>query len=335
MEPITDVRDISRIAYGFLASRALFTALELGVFDQLSRGPRALDEAAADLGIVRERLLILLTTLVSQGIVAKDGDRYANSPAAQSFLVRGADRFYGDYLSVVNGRFLYPYVVELTRALRGEARTRSFYDVYYSDPENAAAFTRAQHMGSLGPAAVLARRVDLAGCRRLLDVGGGSGAFTLALCRRWPELSATILDFPPTVDVARQYASEAGLSSRIAHVGGNALDVTWPASQDVVLTSYVWSAVGRADIEALAMKAREVLPPDGLFLVHDFMVNGDLTGPPIAAWHLLASTLDNPSSVCLTPETVAQVLQNRGFRLESSSDLVPGITSLVVARRGQ
>ena len=98
-----------------------------------------------------------------------------------------------------------------------------------ADAEEADQFSRAQHVGSLGPALVLARRIDLSGASRLLDVAGGSGAFTITLCARFPELQATILDFPNVVRVARRYVAEAGLADRVEFVSGNALDVGWPS----------------------------------------------------------------------------------------------------------
>ena len=113
----------------------------------------------------------------------------------------------------------------------------------------------------MGPASLLAKRIDLGDCGRLLDVGGGSGAFTIALCRRNPELTATILDFPGTVETARDYAAAAGLAERIGHLGGNALTTDWPGGQDVVLMSYLWSAVGRDDIANLAGRAFEAPGP--------------------------------------------------------------------------
>jgi len=333
MEPITDVRDISRIAYGFMASRALFAALDLGIFDHLAGEPRKVDAVSRDTGIAPNRLLVLLSALLSVGLVVRDGDGYRNAPASQDFLVRGRPKFYGDYLRVVNGQLAYPYLMELDRGLRGEQRARSFYEVYYSDPKQAAAFTRAQHSGSLGPATLLARRIDLSERRRLLDVGGGSGAFTITLCQRWPQLTATIVDFPQTVDVARQCAAAAGLADRIRHLPGNALEVDWPPQQDVILMSYLWSAIGRGDIETLIARTAGTLVPGGLLLVHDFMVKVDLSGPPIAAWHLLASVLDNPEISCLTTDLVGRSLAAGGFQLISGDDLVPGITSLVVARK--
>src|SRR5262249_19510736 len=158
------------------------------------------------------------------------------------------------------------------------------YARFMSDPRAAAEFSEAQHKGSLGPAALLARRLDLAGRKRLLDVGGGSGALAIALGRRWPELTATILDFPQTVPVAQRYVAGAQLAGRISHLGGDALEVAWPADQDVILMSYLWSAVGGPGIEILVERAAHASAPGGLVLIHDFMVDPASGHPAIAAW---------------------------------------------------
>ena len=76
-------------------------------------------------------------------------------------------------------------------------------------------FSSAQHSGSLGPARLLAKRLDLKDRRKLLDVGGGSGAYSIALCAANPRLSATILDFPR--DSRYGQALRAGGGSRRSH----------------------------------------------------------------------------------------------------------------------
>ena len=127
-------------------------------------------------------------------------------------------------------RQVYPAFERLPDALRG--RRAEFYRLM-EDPEEALSFSRGQHSGSLGPAIVLARTVDLKGARRLLDVGGGSGAFSITLCRRFPELRATILDFPSVQAAATGFVRDAGMSDRIDFIPGDALTTEWPKGQDV------------------------------------------------------------------------------------------------------
>jgi len=97
--------------------------------------------------------------------------------------------------------------------------------------------------------------------------------------------------------------------------------------------SYVWSAVGEADIAILAKRAVAALPPGGLLLIHDFMVDDAREGPRFAAWYLLGSMLDNPSAVCLTPAYVERVLRDVGFRVEKTEVMLAGITMLTKASK--
>src|SRR5262249_41554889 len=162
----------------------------------------------------------------------------------------------------------------------------------------------------------MAKRVDLRGRKQLLDVGGGSGAYTLAFCAANPRLNATILDFPQTVETAKRYVRQSGLADRVAHLAGNAINTDWPKGHDVVLMSYVWSAVGADDIAVLARRAFDALPSGGLVLVHDFMVDDAREQPQFAAWYLLGSVFDNPTAVCLTPSYVQDALRRAGFKIE-------------------
>ena len=97
MEPVTDVRQISDIAYGFMASKALFTALHLDVFSRLSDRPKTLEELAEEIGVKQNRLQALLTACVSLGLLTLQEGYYANAPASQAYLVQGVPAFFGDY----------------------------------------------------------------------------------------------------------------------------------------------------------------------------------------------------------------------------------------------
>jgi hypothetical protein len=335
-KPLEEAREISAITYGFMASKALFAALEFDLFTSIARGIDLLPALVNATGISENRLVALLTALKSLGLITEHDGRFTNAPATARYLVAGAPGDFRDYVKLVNGAFGYESFRHLGTALRGERifPDKGFYEgLIYSAGIGGDQFSSAQHAGSLGPARLMAKRIDLKGRRRLLDVGGGSGAYSLAFCAANPQLSATILDFPQTTDTARRYAFEAGLADRIAHIAGNAITTDWPAGHDVVLMSYVWSAIGEEDIAVLARRAAAALPPGGLVLVHDFVVDDAREGPPFAAWYLLGSIFDNPKAMCLTPSYIEGVLRQAGLDVEQTEIMLPGITMLTKASK--
>ena len=334
IKQIEGVRDISAITYGFMASKALFAALDFDLFTRIANGVNSAAALAKAIGISgnsagysAHRYKVLGSDCRTRGSVEQ-------CPRHVKILVAGSPGDFRDYVRVVNGAFQYENFRHLSTALRGE---RIFPDkgpyegLIYSAGIGGDQFSSAQHTGSLGPARLMAKRVNLGDREQLLDVGGGSGAYTLAFCRANPLLKATILDFPETVETARKYAQQSGLTDRVAHLAGNAVTTDWPKGHDVVLMSYVWSAVGGNDIAVLARRAFDALPPGGLVLVHDFMVDNARERPPFAAWYLLGSVFDNPNAVCLTPDYIEGALKQAGFTVEGTEVMLTGITMLTRA----
>src|SRR5262249_51966170 len=176
--------------------------------------------------------------------VKKEGASYENAPAATKYLDPGSPEFFGEYIRLQVGRQVYPHALHIGAALRGAPV--NLYTAMAADPDEAASFSHSQHVGSLGPAHLLAPKIDLPSAQAMLGGAGGSGAFTIALCRKHQKLRSTILDFPSVIEVARHYVAEAGLQDRVDYIEGDALKTAWPARQDVVLLSYLLSAVGKA-----------------------------------------------------------------------------------------
>jgi 2-hydroxy-4-(methylsulfanyl)butanoate S-methyltransferase len=331
---IEDVRDISAITYGFMASKALFVALDFDLFTRIARGINSSAALAKESGIAENRLVTLLTALKSLGLIAEREGRFSNAPATSRFLVAGAPGDFRDYVRLVNGSLGYESFRHLSTALRGERifPDKGLYEgLVYSAGIGGEQFSSAQHSGSLGPARLMTKRIDLSDRKHLLDAGGGSGAYSLSFCTANPQLKATILDFPETVETAKRYAQQSGLADRITHLAGNAITTDWPNGHDVILMSYVWSAVGADDIAVLARRAFDALPPGGLVLVHDFMVDDAREQPPFAAWSLFGSVFDNPNAVCLTPTYVQDTLRQAGFKIEGTEVMLAGITMLTRA----
>ena len=151
-------------------------------------------------GIAENRLIALLAALKSLGLISEADGRLVNAPATARYLVAGAPGDFRDYVRFVNGEFGYESFRHLGAALRGERifPDKGFYEgIIYHAGLGGERFSSAQHTGSLGPARLLAKRLDLKGRRKLLDVGGGSGAYSIAFCAANPRLSGDNSRFPP------------------------------------------------------------------------------------------------------------------------------------------
>jgi len=338
--------DISSIAYGFMASKALFAALEIGVFTVLADGPLAPVAVADRTGIAVGRLRTLLQALAGLGLVVRDGNTFGNAPAADRYLVRGRPDDLGDYFRLQLGRQIFPALLHLDAGIAGTGRAFDTMSALLSAPEDARTFTTAQHLGSLAAARVLADRVlpgrlptgaPGTGTIRLLDVGGGSGAFSIALCRRFPTLRATVLDFPAVVEVARHYRDEAAIQDRIDLVGGDAVSTPWPSGQHVVLMSYLLSALGDgepdSEVEAVLAKAHDCLEPGGLLVVHDFMLDDAGPGPAAAALWFLQYLAYQPDATSFSAAELSGRLCRAGFVPQPGTALIPGVTTVILARK--
>jgi cyclopropane fatty-acyl-phospholipid synthase-like methyltransferase len=153
------------------------------------------------------------------------------------------------------------------------------------------------------------------------------------LCKRNPDLSATIFDFPTALPVARQFVAEAGLNDRVEFVAGDAISGEWPQEHDVVLMSYLFSAVGQEALPVLLEKAHGALPAGGTLVVHDFMVENDKTGPRDAALWFLTCMFNSPDAVALTPGLISREIEAAGFTGLEVADLITGLTKFARASK--
>ncbi|MEM7694934.1 MAG: methyltransferase [Pseudomonadota bacterium] len=326
----TQAEEISNIAFGYMASKALFCALELGVFTALADEPQTAGALAERLGAAEGPLETLLTALSAARLVALEDGVWVNSPAADSFLTKGAKYDFGDYLRLQVGRQMEPLMDQLEGVVRSAPApegTNSYAD-WFSDPEEARLYSQSQHAGSLGPARQLARRVPLEDARHLLDVGGGTGAFAITLAKAFPDLSVTVVEFETVAALGRDYVAAEGLSDRIRYVEGDGREAVWPEGQDAVLMSYLFSGVPGPAHGDLMARAFAHLRPGGRYLVHDFVVNEARTGPPLAALWQLQHTAFTPGARSLDEATLRAELSATGFGEVAVSPMIPGLTML-------
>jgi len=329
--------EVSRIAFGFMASKALFAGLHIDVFTQLAGGPKNSAEIAKEAEIPMNRVTTLMTALTSIGLVDREeeGEIYSNSPGAEAFLAKGAKYEFGDYLRYQIDQQMYPFLGQLNEVLDGSLDPDAVdsYQHWMSDPDQASIYCEAQHAGSLGPGRTLTRLVDLSKAKTLLDVGGGTGAMSIRLLEAFPNLDSTIIDFPNVAEIGWQFISGAGMVNRIRYIPSNALTAEWPKGQDAILMSYLFSGIPGSEVPRLVEYAFDCLAAGGSFMVHDFMVEDDRTGPPMAALWQLQHMAFTPDARSVTPGWLRTRLHEVGFVNIREDEMIPGLTRLIHARK--
>jgi SAM-dependent methyltransferase len=270
--------EIMRLASGFMAAKHLFAASELGVFEALADSPANLDALAARIGLTRRAARISADAMVALGLLERDAERYRNGPAAARFLagqtpadLRPLLRFW-DQIS-------YPTWESLAEALGSGPAT----EVFDLDDDQQAIVSAGIEAVLAGPAQALATTVDLSARERLLDVGGGTGSWTIAAVRHNPHLRATVLDLPVVAELAKARVADAGLSDRIEVVAGDAMHADLPPGHDVFLVAnlvHYWSPEANIGLLERVRRAGET---GALLLLADFWTDPTHTQPVHAA----------------------------------------------------
>jgi len=269
---------IVRLASGFMAAKHLFAASELGLFEALADAPADLDALASRTGLTRRAARISADAMVALGILEREGDLYRNGPAADGFLAGKAGSDLRPLLRFWN-RISYPAWVDFAEALaRGPVQ-----EVFELDEEEQAIVTAGIEAALAGPANALGQVVDFSSSRRLLDVGGGTGSWSIATARRYPHLKGTIVELPVVAALAEQRVAGAGLADRLAVVAVDAMADDLPEGHDTVLVAnlvHYWSPDTNA---ALLRRVRAAVQPGAKLLLADFWTDPTHTEPVHAA----------------------------------------------------
>ena len=237
--------DVDSVSYGFMASQAVFTGLELGIYDAIAdAGEKGL--TLADIqkssGVSAPRLQTLLTSLTSIKSLKRTADGiYTNSPNSSKYLVTSSRAYYGDYLRYQMGRQFYHRMGALPEVMSTGIAPN--YASWFSDPETANTYTQAQHNGSVATAKYMVKKkLSLEGVTNMLDVGGGSGAFSYVFTGATPGLTSTVLELPEVCKTGESIkaSQSADVQSRVKFVELDATSPDWPVSDsdyEVVLMS--------------------------------------------------------------------------------------------------
>jgi (2Fe-2S) ferredoxin/SAM-dependent methyltransferase len=320
--------EITAMARAFMESRVLLTALELDLFTAVGTGATAGDVAGAR-GTDPSATARLLNALVAIGLLAKGGDAFSPTPVAARFLARGARDDSVDAL--LHQSSLWHTWSGLTETVR-TGRPAPRREMGERGDDWTVAFIAAMHKGAAQRAPLLVEAVGAGGVRRLLDVGGGSGAYSIAFARANPELSAIVLDLPAVLPIAEGHAAAAGLARRVTTRPGDLRKDDLGSGFDLVLLSSICHMLDREENRDLLRRSFAALAPGGRVVVSDFLLADDRAAPRQAALFSINMLVGTTGGDCYTEGEYGVWLREAGFADIVRRDL-PGPASLVVGTR--
>jgi len=274
---------IRGVAYAFQESRILLTAHELGIFTALGSSRHTSAGIAALLGTDPRATDRLMDALCAMGLLEKENGRFLNSPAASQCLVEGSPGYLGGLMHTV-------HLWDTWSTLTGAVRTGTSVLPRPGSEGRAewvSAFIAAMHDRAARQAPAVVAQIDLEGVTRVLDVGGGSGAYAMAFVRAKAGLSAVVFDLPHVLPLTSAYVAREGLSARVTTVGGDYLVDDLGSGFDVVFLSAILHSNSPGENAGLIRKCARALRPGGCVIVQDFIMDEERVAPSHGAFFAL------------------------------------------------
>jgi hypothetical protein len=345
--PASEDRAIWDIWLSMYRLPAMAVADELGVFTALAAEPATAAQLAQRLGFNRRATDVLLAMLAALGLLVVRRGAYELADVTRTYLLPESPYYWGPLLHALG--VVAQQHEALIRALRAPDDSAVPMDAaraqHGASPEDPAeawkrgqidraraeAVTRLMHCHSLPASVGVAKNGNLRGVSRLLDVGGGSGCFSIAIAQQLPSVRCTVLELPAVCDVARGYIADGGVADRVDTVSIDMFRDAWPRGYDGVFFSNIFHDWNAETNRFLARRAYEAVEPGGRIFLHEQLLAEDGSGPVTTAAFSMLMLLGTHGRQYTFSE-LEQILSSAGFR-DIDSRATYGYYSVVSGRK--
>jgi predicted O-methyltransferase YrrM len=333
-EAAARARRITELAKSYTHSCVLFAANKLDVFTVIGSEGKTSAEVARLVGSDHRGMERLLDACVSLKLLTKQDAVYCLSDDSRELLDRAAPHYLGDWVAhwadmMVKGNW--QKLAENVRAGRPLSDPREIF-AFDQRRDSLHNWVLGMHqMGVAGHAEILSCVESLSGASKLLDVGGGPGTYSIFMCRRYPEMRATVLDSAEVSGVAKKIVREAGLDSRIDFRVGDFCREDLRETYDVILLSNVLHMCDEAGATAILDNAFRHLEPQGILLIQEWMLADDGASPTLSALFNL-HMLINPNGDLYRWSQLRQMIERAGFDVSRTVE-TGGVYDVIVAKK--
>ncbi|MCK5879352.1 MAG: methyltransferase domain-containing protein [Holophagae bacterium] len=317
---------LEEMVRGWQASRIVLSAAELNVFEQMEK-PTSSDKVAKAIGGEPRFVDRLLNALAVLGLLEKKNGLFQNAEVSSAHLVPGKP---GYWMGLGHNGHMWQSWSRLTDVVREGKPARSLPNSPKMENWLDAFITAMQQYGS-ERAPLVIDMLDFSRVNRFLDVGGGSGAFSVELAKRFPAMDICVFDLPDVIPLTRRFVEQAGVSN-IRYAEGNFLNSLPKEEFDMVFMSHVIHSNSPGGVQALFGHAFRALTPGGQGVVHDFIVSNDRSGPPWAVIFALNMLVNTDGGDTYSESETRKWLEETGFTGIIHRDTGAG-SSLITARK--
>jgi ubiquinone/menaquinone biosynthesis C-methylase UbiE len=285
----------------FMPARIILTANHYRIFDHCEAGKETAASLSRALKTDGRATELLLNSLVSIGLLKKKGDRYCNAALSSRYLVKGKPEYQGDIFDHYN--ILWDNWSGLDTVLKTGKPSRRSHDhkSFILGMHNIAALKEKDVISAL----------DLRGVRRLLDLGGGPGTYSVAFAKK--KIAVTLLDFPDTLRITRKLVKQTGLEKRIRLLPGDFTKADWGGGYDMIFISQIFHSFTAGECLGLLSKSRSALNPGGKVVVQEFHLDETKTSPPVGAVFAINMLVNTPGGRTYTPKEMSDWIKKAGF----------------------
>ena len=323
--------EFAEMLRGYQASRILLSAIELDVFSAADRhGDNATATVvAAELKTDPRSTETLLNALVALSVMTKSNGRFANAPLARRYLADGSPDDARHALK--HNLSLWTTWSTLTERVKTGYVT-AWREMSSRNEDWTVPFIAAMHRNAAMRAPLIVRTVGASKLSKVLDVGGGSGAYSIAFAQANPRLYADIFDLATVVPIAEKHVAEAGLSDRVRVRVGDLRRDALGRGYDLVLLSAICHMLGPDENQDLLRRAFAALSPSGRIVIQDHVMNEDATSPRAGALFAINMLVGTRNGGTFSESQYRDWLSAAGFADVRHVPL-PGPNDLMVASR--
>ncbi len=316
---------IREFAAAFQKSRILLSGFELDIFTNLAESGTSSLQIADNLHLDEHACERLMNALVSIGFLTKQNELFFNTSDSFTFLSKKSPEYLG---GLMHTNHLWNTWSKLTQVVKS-GHSAHPDEINARGEEWLFPFISAMHDRAKKQAPQQLSRIDLSGIDSVLDIGGGSGAFSMEFVTIKPGLKATVFDLPNVIPITLKFIEKEGFSTKIATCKGDYTTDELPAGFDLVFLSAIIHSNALEVNRDLIRKCFSALNPDGKIIIQDWIMNNDRTQPLSGAVFAINMLVGTEAGDCFSEQEVSEMLYAAGFKNISRIEFESGLSQMM------